>query len=100
MLLTLRARLILFLGLSILIGANEQGPAGKTLAYFTSTASSAANTISTGALSMAAPSSSGLFSISANMIPGDYQLKAIDIANTSCVTGCVAQQDFTYSLIN
>jgi hypothetical protein len=96
--LSIRARLILFLGLAILIGANEQGPAGKTLAYFTTTATSAANTISTVTLSMTAPSSSGLFNIGANMIPGDYQLNPIDIANAGTVS--VTQQDFTYSVVN
>src|SRR5258708_275245 len=93
-----RTRVLLFLGLAIVIGINEPGPAGKTLAYFTATASTAANTISTVTLRMTAPSSSGLFNIGSNMIPGDYQLKSIDVVNGGDVG--VTQQDFTYTLVN
>ena len=34
----LRTRLLLFLAMALLVGANESGPSGKTLAYFTATA--------------------------------------------------------------
>lgn len=96
--LRIRTRVLLFLGLAIVIGASEPGPAGKTLAYFTATASTTANTISTVTLQMTTPSVSGLFNIGSNMIPGDYQLKSIDIVNGGLVS--VTQQDFTYSLVN
>ena len=96
--LRVRTRVLLFLGLAIVIGTNEPGPGGKTLAYFTATATTTANTISTVTLAMTAPSASGLFNIGSNMIPGDYQLKPIDVVNGG--TSGVTQQDFTYSIVN
>src|SRR4051812_2240113 len=43
-----------------------------------------------------APSVSGVFNIAANMLPGDFQLRTLDIANNGSVG--VAQQAFTYSV--
>jgi hypothetical protein len=92
--------MLLFLAMALLVGANESGPSGKTLAYFTATAVDTGNTISTVSLSISAPSSSGVFNIAQNMIPGDYQVRSIDIVNgTSGVAG-VPQKDFTYSVVN
>jgi hypothetical protein len=93
-----RTRLLLFLAMALLVGANESGPSGKTLAYFTATVLNTGNTISTVALSISTPSLSKVFDITSNMIPGDFQLKPIDIINGGA-TG-IPQQDFTYSVIN
>jgi hypothetical protein len=95
-----RTRVLLFLALAMLVGANESGPNGKTLAYFTATAVDAGNTISTVSLSISAPSSQGVFNIASNMIPGDYQIQSINIVNGISGAGGVPQKDFTYSLVN
>jgi hypothetical protein len=97
--LSIRSRLLLFLILAVLVGGNELGPASKTLAYFTATATNTANTMSTVSLNISnSPINSGLFNISSNMIPGDYQLKPIDVTNGGTVS--VTQQDFTYTVVN
>lgn len=97
---SLRMRLLLFVGIALMVGANESGTAGKTLAYFTAIAVDSGNVISTVSLSMTAPSSSGVFNIASNMIPGDFQLKPIDIVNGVNGVSGAAQQDFTYSVVS
>jgi hypothetical protein len=97
---SLRVRLLLFMSIALLVGANGAGSSGRTLAYFTAVAVDTGNVISTVSLSMTAPSSSGVFNIASNMIPGDFQLKPIDIVNGVNGVPGVQQQDFTYSLVN
>ena len=53
---------------------------GRTLAYFTSRASSADQTMGTVHLDVSTvPSVSGVFNIAANMLPGDFQHSAAEI---------------------
>jgi hypothetical protein len=92
-------RLALLLVLAFIVANADQHSAAfaRTAAYFTATTSSPAGSMSTVHLDLAtSPSAPGLFSITANMLPGDFQIKTFDIVNNG--TGGVPQQDFTYSI--
>ena len=92
-------RLALLLVLAFIVANAEQhGSAlAQTAAYFTASSASPAGSMSTVHLDLAtSPSAPGLFNISANMLPGDFQIKTFDIVNNG--TGGVPQQDFTYSI--
>jgi hypothetical protein len=82
----------------IVANAEQHGSAlAQTAAYFTASSASPAGSMSTVHLDLSSsPSAPGLFNISANMLPGDFQIKTFDIVNNG--TGGVAQQDFTYSV--
>jgi hypothetical protein len=86
-------RVILFLTLALI--ASSAGT--TTSAYFTSTSSAAGNNLGTVRLDLeTAPSASDVFNVAANMLPGDFQLRTFDVANTGSVG--VAQQSFSYSV--
>jgi len=73
------------------------GQPSQTSAYFTSSASAPSGTMSTVHLDVStAPSVSGVFNIASNMLPGDFQIKTMDIVNNG--PPGVAQQDFTYAV--
>ena len=92
-------RLLLLLALAFIVAHAELNGAAfnRTAAYFTATSSSPAGNMSTVHLDLStSPSAPGLFNISANMLPGDFQIKTFDIVNNG--TGGVPQQDFTFSV--
>lgn len=98
-LLSLRPRLLACV-LLVAIAATTNGAAvGRTLAYFTASASSAASTMSTVHLDIStSPSVSGVFDVASNMLPGDFAIKPFDVLNNG--TSGVAQQDVTVSLVS
>ncbi len=92
-----RARLVCFLALACIAANTDTAALARTTAYFTATSSSPAGSMSTVHLNLAtAPSAPGVFSVTANMLPGDFQIKMVDLVNNG--TGGVVQQDFTYSV--
>ena len=91
-----RARLVCFLALALIAANTNTAALARTAAYFTATASSPAGSMSTVHLDLSTPSAPGLFSIAANMLPGDFQIKTFDIVNNGTVG--VPQQDFTYAV--
>ena len=93
----LPGRIAFCLVLAAIVGLTNPAAIGKTAAYFTASASSAANTMSTVSLQVSGLSSaSAVFDIPSEMLPGDFQIKTMDIVNDG--TSGVAQQDFTSSL--
>src|SRR6185503_20394612 len=91
------ARAVFLLALVTIMGSASSANSGRTLAYFTSSALAAGNTMSVVNLNVStAPSVSGVFNIAANMVPGDFQLQTLNVVNAGTVA--VTQQDFTYSV--
>jgi hypothetical protein len=94
---TVRVRVVFFLVLALLSAASDSAASGRTLAYFTSRASTVGQTMGTVNLDVStAPSVSGVFNIAANMLPGDFQLRTFEVTNNG--SAGVAQQAFTYSV--
>ena len=92
----LQARALFFLLLAVVCVSSDATTVRRTLAYFTAGTVQAGN-MSTVHLDVSTSAVvSGLFSIAANMVPGDFQLKTIDIVNGG--TSGQGQQDFTYSV--
>jgi hypothetical protein len=90
-------RIMLFLALGGILATGSPAAVSRTAAYFTSSAATAASTVSTVSLQVSGLSSaSAVFDVPGNMVPGDFQIKAMDIVNDG--TPGVAQQDFTSSL--
>ncbi len=88
-----RGRFLFLMALALILAASSTGQSG-TLAYFISTAVNPGNTLSTVTLNISTtPSGSSFFSLS-NMVPGDYSLNAVTIANG----GADANGNFTYTL--
>jgi hypothetical protein len=86
-------RVVLFLALALI--ASSAGT--TTSAYFTSISSATGNNLGTVRLDLAtAPSVSDVLNVAANMLPGDFQIRTFDVANTGSVG--VAQQAFSYSV--
>jgi hypothetical protein len=70
---------------------------GHTSAYFSSAATTSANTLSTVSLSASAsPGASALFNVPSNLVPGDFAFETFDLVNGG--TAGVPQQDVTYAL--
>ena len=91
------ARGVGLVALAFIVASMDTSAFARTAAYFTATTSSPAGRMSTVHLDLStSPSAPGLFSITANMLPGDFQIKTFDIVNNG--TGGVTQQDFTYSV--
>ena len=89
-----RTRVALLLGLALILAADRSADPLMTAAYFVSTAANAGNNISTVTLNISTtPSGSSFFSIS-NMVPGDYSLNTVTIANG----GTSTNQNFTYTV--
>jgi hypothetical protein len=89
-----RARLLFLGALALILTANTGEGPSKTLAYFVSTATNAGNLISTITLNFTTtPSGTSVFSLS-NMVPGDYNVSTVNIANT----GTNSNQNFTYNV--
>src|SRR6188474_2162155 len=89
-------RAVFLLALVTIMASASSTESGRTLAYFTSSALAAGNTMSVVNLNVStSPSVSGVFNVAANMVPGDFQLQTLNVVNAGAVT--VAQQDFTYS---
>ena len=88
-----RGRLLVVLALGLILASDRTNPF-MTAAYFVSTAANTGNTISTVSLNISTtPSGTSFFSIS-NLVPGDYSLNTISIANG----GTNTNQNFTYSV--
>ena len=88
---------VLACALLILIGATANTAVGRTLAYFTSSATTGSSSMTTVHLAIAtSPTVSGVFDVAANMLPGDFDIKTFDVANNGAPG--VAQQDVTISL--
>src|SRR5919202_5248656 len=89
-----RGRVLLLLGLALVLGSDRIANPLMTAAYFVSTASNTGNTISTVQLDISTtPSGTSFFSIT-NLVPGDYSLNTINIANG----GTNSNQSFTYTV--
>src|SRR5437867_4111307 len=96
---SLRVRVVFFLALALVSAATDSALSGRTLAYFTSLASTGGQTMGTVHLDVStAPSVSGVFNIAANMLPGDFQLRTFDVTNNGTLG--VPQQAFTYSVVS
>ncbi|HEY3057475.1 MAG TPA: hypothetical protein VGL99_00715 [Chloroflexota bacterium] len=92
----LQVRALFFVLLAVICLSSDTSAVRRTLAFFTAGTTQAGN-MSTVRLDVSTSAVvSGLFSVSANMVPGDFQLKTIDIVNGG--TSGQAQQDFTYSV--
>jgi hypothetical protein len=88
-----RGRFVFLMVLALILAASSTGQSG-TLAYFISTATNPGNTLSTVTLNISTtPSGSSFFSL-ANMVPGDYSLNMVTIANGAAN----ANGNFTYTL--
>jgi hypothetical protein len=88
-----RARFIFLMVLALILAASSTGQS-QTLAYFISTATNPGNTLSTVTLNISStPSGASFFSLS-NMVPGDYSLNMVTIANGAAN----ANGNFTYNL--
>jgi hypothetical protein len=89
-------RVVVFLSLAAIVASTSTAGLGSTFAYFTASAASAANTMSTVHLDVSTvPSVSSVFNIASNMLPGDFQVQTIDVANSGTLG--TTQQDFTYA---
>jgi hypothetical protein len=89
-----RGRFLFLLVLALILAASTSTDQSRTLAYFISTATNPGNTLATVTLNISTtPSGSSFFSLS-NMVPGDYSLNAVTIANG----GTNANQNFTYTM--
>jgi len=88
-----RGRFVFLMVLALILAASSTGQSG-TLAYFISTATNPGNTLATVTLNISTtPSGSSFFSLS-NMVPGDYSLNMVTIANGAAN----ANGNFTYTL--
>src|SRR5438477_9352101 len=88
-------RAVFLLALALL-GTLAETSAHGTQAYFTSTVAPS-GTMTTVHLDVSTSSSaSGLFDIASNMVPGDFEIKTIDIVNHGAAGE--SQQDFTYAV--
>jgi len=88
-----RGRFLFLMALALILAASSTGQSG-TLAYFISTATNPGNTLSTVTLNISTtPSGSSFFSL-ANMVPGDYSLNMVTIANGAANTN----GNFTYTV--
>jgi hypothetical protein len=88
-----RARFIFLMVLALILAASSTGQS-QTLAYFISTATNPGNTLSTVTLNITStPSGASFFSLS-NMVPGDYSLNMVTIANGAANTN----GNFTYTM--
>src|SRR5207237_5276653 len=84
-------RVVVFIALALIVGGSEMSANARTLAYFVATATNTGNTLSTVQLNISNNHvSAGLFNIAGNMLPGDFQLKAIQVINGGTLG--VAQQ--------
>jgi hypothetical protein len=90
------ARVVVFLSLAAIVVSTSTAGLSSTFAYFTASAAAAGNTMSTVHLDVTnSPNVSAVFHITANMLPGDFQLQTVNVVNGG--TPGTAQQDFTYS---
>src|ERR1043166_9933439 len=81
------------MALALILAASSTGQS-QTLAYFISTATNPGNTLSTVTLNITStPSGASFFSLS-NMVPGDYSLNMVTIANGAANTN----GNFTYTM--
>ena len=88
-----RGRFVFLMALALILAASSTGQSG-TLAYFIATATNPGNTLSTVTLNISTtPSGSSFFSL-ANMVPGDYSLNLVTIANGAANSN----GNFTYNL--
>jgi hypothetical protein len=93
--LSARTACLVVLGLVALNG--NSAALARTVAYFTSSASAPTSSMSTVRLQIGtSPSSSGVFNIPSNMLPGDFQIALFDVSNNG--TSGVVQEAFTYAL--
>jgi hypothetical protein len=83
------------MALALIVANTDSMALAKTAAYFTAMSSAPAGSMSTVHLNVSISGSApSVFTIPSNMLPGDFQIKSIDLVNN----GTVTQQDFTYSL--
>jgi len=88
-----RGRFVFLMALALILAASSTGQSG-TLAYFIATATNPGNTLSTVTLNISTtPSGASFFSL-ANMVPGDYSLNLVTIANGAANSN----GNFTYNL--
>jgi Camelysin metallo-endopeptidase len=93
----IRARVVCCLALALIAANTNTAALAGTSAYFSASSTAPTGSMSTVRLDVStSPSASGIFNVAANMLPGDFQIKTIDLVNNGTVG--VAQQDFTYSL--
>jgi hypothetical protein len=89
-----RGRYLFLMALALILAAGSATDQSRTLAYFISTATNPGNLLSTVTLNITTtPSASSFFSLG-NMVPGDYALNTVTVANG----GTTTNQNFTYTL--
>ena len=93
----LRTRVLAVLALGLIALNTNPGALARTVAYFTASAAAPTSSMSTVRLDIgASPSSSGVFNVPSNMLPGDFQVHLFDVSNNG--SSGVAQEAFTYTL--
>jgi hypothetical protein len=93
----IRARIVCLLALGLIAAFTDTTALARTAAYFTASSTTPTSSMSTVRLDVStSPSVSAVFNVTSNMLPGDFQIKTVDLVNNGAVG--VARQDFTYSV--